>query len=529
MEKLVAALLHKLGILQVNADDLYLQLISHPETSSLRAITDTLDYFGVPNVAVQIPKEALDQLPDYFIAVLENEGQSEAVLVNQKKKRIKITSQEGKSTVLPLAQFEQQWTGTIVAVEKAESDLGISQKRLNLNAVLIGLLSLSVISVTFLITSEPFTILYTFLTGFGLVVSYFIAKEGLGIKDPLAAKVCASITKNKEGCSTVINADQGKFLEKIKLADVSIVFFGALLVGLITIGFDHSVLFALSLVALPVVAASIYLQAFVLKKWCMLCLAISLVLISQFVVLQLAFTNWEFSWVYLLKGIFVVLTATFIWSVLKKFWKDSIDLKSTLVEYYAFKRNSDTFFYLLDKSDKLPVATIENAHRITFGEPQALVRIDAVTSPLCGFCQEPFQQYDSLLKRYPDDIQVNFIFSVPDDPENQASQIALRIVELYQENPNEAYEALSYWFKYKDIERWMKRYGAIDKSNSLTAQIVIAHQEWCKQNEVFYTPATIINGNLFPRDNYKITDLQFFIEDLKEREVAQMELSLDVV
>jgi len=44
----------------------------------------------------------------------------------------------------------------------------------------------------------------------GSGISYFIAKEDLGIYDPVAKKICTSITSDAQGCQAVVTAEESK-------------------------------------------------------------------------------------------------------------------------------------------------------------------------------------------------------------------------------------------------------------------------------------------------------------------------------
>ena len=69
--KILQSYLKKEGY-SINLDDFKLQLLSNPSYPSVKSITDTLDYFGVENIAANVPKDALNQLPNFFLAILSN-------------------------------------------------------------------------------------------------------------------------------------------------------------------------------------------------------------------------------------------------------------------------------------------------------------------------------------------------------------------------------------------------------------------------------------------------------------------------
>ncbi len=520
MEKLITALLYRSGVFQVSENDLHLQLQSHKEYPSLKSVTDSLDYFGIENIAAKVPTEGLDRMPDHFLALINSDathGIDEMVFVQKKKGKLYYSTTANKKIKTSPSHFTSIWTGTVVAVEEQQQK-GTSAwaKQLNFNtlaAVLIFTIAFTLWTISGVNLLE---ISYGIISLVGIVASYYVSKEDLGIKDQLTAKVCGVISKNTDGCSTVINSKEGKVFDQFGLGDLSMVYFIGLFLLITLTGFNNSFLYTLSLCTLPVILFSYYLQAFKLKQWCLLCLVISFVLLSQFAVLQLTFTVWDFSLHYTITAILIAVVTGFSWFYIKKLWKDRLLLQATRTEYYKFKRTKEFFFQALKKKDPYSVSTLDPQINISFGRKEAPIKIFAVTNPLCGFCQEPFMAYDSLLSKYPQDVQLNVIFNVPTDTENKANQISSTIIGLYQKNEAEAYDALKAWFKDKNVETWQSTYGISPVLFMFPKKVIQAHLEWCVENSINYTPETIINGYSFPREEYKIDDLQYFIEDIKE-------------
>ena len=52
-------------------DLLEIQFLSHPNKSSLNAITDTLDYFHIDNIAAEVSIQNLEEIKNPFIAHLQ--------------------------------------------------------------------------------------------------------------------------------------------------------------------------------------------------------------------------------------------------------------------------------------------------------------------------------------------------------------------------------------------------------------------------------------------------------------------------
>ncbi len=69
------------------------------------------------------------------------------------------------------------------------------------------------------------------------------------------------------------------------------------------------------------------------------------------------------------------------------------------------------------------------------------------------------------------------------------------------------------WFGNRDVETWQQQYGVPKDTDNHTETILKAHRTWCMENEINYTPATIIDGYLYPKE-YATADLLFFIDDM---------------
>ncbi|NER14521.1 hypothetical protein GWK08_13790 [Leptobacterium flavescens] len=518
MNELILQLLHRSHVFHIDKNDLELQLISHSAYPSLKAVTDTLDYFGIENIAANVPVDALDQLPENFLALIDEEGETELVLVKRKKTDIHLKTGAGKKVKMPAREFVNKWTGTIIAVEKEEKkEKDAVLKQIDLKLVFAGFAALTVL-LTITLNGEIVRALYVLLAFLGLGVSYFTVKSDLGIEDRLVTRVCTAISGKGEGCKGVINSREGKLFNAVGLSDISVIYFAGIMVVQAIAGFDKAFFSLLSLCALPFIAFSLYLQAFKLKQWCSLCIVISSVLISQFVLLSFGSANWDLSLKYLFNAGLIFLMVAGGWYLLKNLWKDRVQYRATLKEFYTFKRNGDLFLSALKSREPMTQNALESHHGLLFGHPKASIRITAITNPLCGFCEEPFKVYSGLLKDQPEEIQLHLIFNVPDNEENKATQIGLKILSLYEQNRAKAFEALEKWFYNRDIDAWLKIYENINISPQ-AREMAEKQRQWCADQAINYTPETIVNSYYFPKRQYKIEDLRFFTENLRELNV----------
>src|ERR1044071_5951166 len=133
----------------IDQKDLKLQHLSHPDHVSIRSITDTLDYFGINNVAVKVPLEALPQLPKDFLAFIETPEVSYC-WVHNNGSRVKLSFDNKKMKTLSSAEFGKVWSGNIIAIDEPEKRATGTANRnlLLLSSVCILILALAGYSFT---------------------------------------------------------------------------------------------------------------------------------------------------------------------------------------------------------------------------------------------------------------------------------------------------------------------------------------------------------------------------------------------
>ncbi|MEP0266367.1 vitamin K epoxide reductase family protein [Dokdonia sp.] len=515
MEKLIISLLYSNHIYTVSTNDVHLQLVSHPEYPSVKSITDTLDYFGIENITANVPKDVLHQLPDNFLALIQQENEKQLVHISVKKK-IHLKKADGKTIKQSREQFIQQWTGTIIAIEKNEKrELSSSFKTIKTEplffiVLLVSTLFLQIyLGTTWIVKGELFLCLL------GMMAGYFITKEELGIKDKRITKLCSSLSKTGSDCGSLINSKELKGVRYIPFKTLVMVYFISLYLIVSILGFEVTILLSLSALSIPVVIASVYIQAITLKKWCLLCVVTSMILMAQFGLAITAFSGWDMTLSYLIFSAIIVIWTAIGWTQIKKLWKHKIEHQKVRQEYFRFKRNKTLFKQALHENAPIPTNDIISSYALTFGNENAAIKIVAITNPLCGYCSEPFETYARLITYYPNQVQISLVFNTPLDVKNKATEITMQVIRLYQQNKMLAWNALLDWYREKNVTSWTEKYPKKEEitANS-TLEILTNYSGWCQQNNMNYTPETIINNRAFPKDPYQLSDLLFFIDDL---------------
>jgi len=253
----------------------------------------------------------------------------------------------------------------------------------------------------------------------------------------------------------------------------------------------------------------------VLKQWCVLCLAVTILIVAQLtLILALASGGIVLNISILLKSGLMFALVFVGWINVKPFIKSHLQLPLAQQDFLKFKRNNKVFDSLLHQKKVEMDAEVEGK-LISFGADHVTTIVTFITNPFCGYCVESYKVYKGLLKTHGNSIKLNILFNVStSDKENKAYQIGIKLIELYQTGQKElALTALDDWFMTRDVERWQNRYGTTNADLEKYEGILHAQKNWCASNKINYTPATIIDRYLYPNE-YKISDLPALIDQL---------------
>ena len=517
MTDLLLNLLKIAAITSVNKQDLHLQLLSHTDYPSLKSITDSLDYFGIENVAANVPHDALTQLPSSFLALIHLEGNNELVLVRQETSKIHITFDSGKTKKFKVDEFKNLWTGTIIAIEVPENISSKNQYHIPIERLYVVLFTILILGIFSFQEINLVSNIYMALSLCGLGISYLVVKEVEGAGSAIVAKVCGAITSDVKGCDTVINSAKGKFYRGLGLGDLSLMYFLSITICSAILGVSTSTFFVIAFLSLPIIIYTLYTQAVVLKSWCVLCLGIAAVLLLQFAVLAISFSGREFSLSYTVSGLLITTLVGMVWLLVKPLLESKRLLIEVQKDYLILKRDASVLDAIINENKIEGLEVLSEDSQIFFGNRKGILQLTAYTNPLCGYCTEAFQAYNKLLSQFPEDVGVQFIFSTPDDATNPSTIISKRIVELYKEDTLKALQALKDWFSIKDLDLWKATHGESNSMLHSFESILNEHRRLISLNGINYTPETLINGSKLSRKHYRYEDVPLFINYLKEQ------------
>ena len=489
---------------RLNEYDVSLHLLSHPDYPSIKSLTDTLDYFKVENAAFQMDPSLMANLPKVFIAETKKNDYYEIVLIKIKNESIRVINDRGELTRTSKQHFKDIWNGKAVAVEPLQ--LGIFKARST--SWLIPLLLVTFVLCFQLLNYNFFALIGTITLLIGFAITFLILLDEYRETPPILNKLCKVITENSS-CLEVTKDARAKILKKFSLGDLSGILLSYLLLTQTFIGWNPLLGLVMTFFILLMVLYSLYLQFFLIRKWCVLCLAISCLFLIYSTICIIALIDQPkiFQLSYFLKFGSIMCGISYLWYVASNLYRRNNNLVKIEREYLQLKRNVQTFSILLSNERKI-TAFSQEAQNITFGNAKAEIEILAITNPLCGYCKEAFYEYKKLLSRTGELIKLNFIFNVANNQDSNAWIISNLIIALYrQEGSEKCWAAIEEWFHSRNIDAWLTKYERVPVPNQTSL-----HFQWCKENKIYHTPATVLDGHLYPT-TYAVSDFALLVED----------------
>lgn len=510
----------KLGI-QIDQDEFFFQVQSHPNYPSLLSISDTLNFFKIDNFATSV--NVIDELPDYSIVLLNDEESGKYLsFVERTRNGYQYTKNE-KTIRLTSNEFKNIFANIALIAEKSENEESRSSSK-NSSYAKLTVLGLLYLSAIFLNGFYFTTFFFIAIVIVGLYLSIEAISSELGISTKFSKAVCGGPVTESD-CNTVINSTKTKLLEIISFSDISITFFVAQLLSILFFSISNQIsdfynLTFISLIcSLPVTMYSFYLQKFVAKKWCPICLSIIAVLYVELIFL-LFIDNIGIS--INLRGViyysFALIAAYFVSISFKKLLKNNFELKSEILATNRFKRNYAIFKMALTAKGKINTNADIPAGNIILGNPDSKLKIIMITSPYCAYCGGAHKIIEDILELYKDRVAVHVRFNVnPITAEEKGKIVLNKLINIYFNKGQEEFmKAMHTWFSDKD-EAKLNSYDTAPNAKINVHHLLLDQYIWNQKNNTTYTPAFIINDYLYP-SQYGRDELINFINDLEDDE-----------
>lgn len=498
-------------------------LQNHPDFPSLLCISDSLHKWNIPNGATRISdKQQLDELPVPFLAGFSKSDTPFVVVKHIHEKMVDIfyDDQAGLQS-LERNEFTHLWNGVCLIAEPNEESgekeyVQNKRKALLRSGIVSALFILGIclsllylhhtITTTVIASSVPVYLTYAIMLA-GVAVSCLLLWYEIDKNNPMLHKVCTRIAKGN--CSAILSSKVAKITSWLSWSEVGFFYFTGGFLSVLFIPYSP-VPYLFNLLALPYILFSVYYQWRVIRQWCVLCLAVQLLLL-------LGGINVLYNKLYLIRGVFSILPLALyllpvlIWFSIRPYiikHQQSIQMKRN---FLRIKFNTEIFDTLLKKQKMITLPV--DGLGIDIGNPSAEHHVIKVCNPYCGPCAKAHPVLEKLLHENAS-LKVKIIFTSPNIPEQAAYKPVAHLLAIAaQRNEAVTKQALDDWYlaEKKDYGAFAARYP-LNGELKMQDRKIESMSNWCKETDIQFTPTIFFDGYQLP-DAYTIEDLAYFLQE----------------
>lgn len=498
-------LLDKLiNYLKLDKQEFLFQFSSHPNYPSALAFSDTLNFMGVRNDAYELDKEYWDELPEEFIAIVDNTFS----LVKKTGNNYSIYSDKAKT--LNKDELHKKSTDFVLLFEKENADT----KTVTSYKPFIYV-TLAIIAIYSLLNHAWYQLVFNILSMIGVYISLEIFNQKFGNTSAVIGSICGDTADRQtvNSCNKIINQDKTSILG-LKFSDFSLIYFiGITILGLF-LPATSFIIKGFTFASVIAIGYSLYIQGFVEKTFCRVCLVIISILVAQLVIAVFFFDNIYFDLKTSLLSLILWIASFSLVLYLNNTLNEKDSLQKSNTKNLRFKRNYDLFKRELTEKEKI---TFSDNETFSVGNKDARLKISIISNPYCGFCKDAHKIMENLLEKYPNEISVQMRFNYSPDKQNEKfTHLISDFTYVYKNKPEKDFlQTVEYWFETRDEEKIRQKTGATSSHEDLTPLVNMSAEN--RDAGLNFTPIILLNGYQFP-DKYDREDIYYFIDELIEDE-----------
>ncbi|BFP43129.1 hypothetical protein FGF1_39740 [Flavobacteriaceae bacterium GF1] len=499
--------------IEISQDELRLQLFSHPHTPSLYAVAETLTFLKIENVAAQVEHGQLEFLPSNFIAFLRDENENGYFAhVHQSGNRVHLADHKDS---ISKEDFCKRWDGILLIAEQEDST------KVQRTFWQKGLVMLLVMICTLLVWPGIQALFFCLIGILGLMLSEEIFKTSNNMGSILGAKVCGDEKQN--GCHEILGSVKYN-ISLFSLNDILFSFFATTLVFTLfypSFNFMHVAVYAMAIAA---VMTTVFIQKFIAKSWCRLCLLSSLLVVLQALIVLVGTSSqetilvleplWESLREVSVFGLLYVI-ALFIIFHSRKLRKMNHGLALDQIDLLRFKRSSKIISLLLSNGDRITSSEGDNPLESSNRDAEHIVRL--VLSTSCKYCKDAFAMFYAYYRENKGKYGFQIIFNHYEVTNSKRNAVAANLIQICRA---EGFETLLQktddWFSRPKDSAYLEKYHGHLKDENYT--VLWAQRDWCKDNALFHTPIWLIDDYVIP-EFYDASFINDFMKTVEENDI----------
>lgn len=510
-------------------------LEAHPDYPSLLSISDFLHTYNIENIALKTKVENFSEFTVPFIAHVINPLSREKVfvLVHEVKRNSIIYEHTDKGRLITedINAFKQRFTGHALLIDSSEAiaEKEYSKKRKaekeNNTVGTIALLiipALVLVHIISLLAAQPFNtiifpVLFLLSSFAGVAISFLLILFEIDHHNPLVKDICQA--GRKVNCAAVLQSKASGMMG-IGWSSIGFCYFTGMLLAQLLLYHNNpgimSLLAFIGLAALPYTFFSVYYQWRVVKQWCLLCLAVQVVIAIQFLI-ALTGGLYDFSFSLMPLPVYMALLSCFMLPALVLYiaiptLKKAKEGRTHYNTLQQFKHNGQVFDAILSRQKKV-VPSAEGLG-ITIGNPDAKWKLIKVCNPYCGPCARAHPAIEELVDSNTN-VQVQIIFTATGEEGDIKTQPVQHLLAIAAgENKKATRQALDDWYNaaQKDYGAFAAKHPMPDELLTQQKNKILTMKKWCDDMEIQFTPTFFVNGYQLP-EIYNVAELKYFLTE----------------
>lgn len=481
---------------------------SNPFSHTMYGVSKILTAYGISNQPIRVnePDNFLKELPHSCIIIYKGVY---ILVTHSDHENVFGIDLNGFSFKIKIQELLSEWNGKAIIIssivnakEPNFADNKRSQILNSTKSIAISVGAIIIITFGFLLNKTSYPLLrmeILFVSFLGIGISYLLLLKQLNIENRFADKLCSIV---KEGrCEEVTGSKGGKILGMVSLSEIGMAYF---LVNVLILSYLPSlmeIMFFINILILPFSFWSIWYQKFRIKKWCILCICVLLLMWMQAFIFVMNGLLHKFSFIY--NSFVLVCILYFVVTLLLNKIMGWLQFRH---KYYSVRTNYDKlrFDSRVKKSllySNHYVINNDNCSALVFGNPDAPNNITVFSNPYC----KPCAIFHNLIRNsLNNDVCIRYSFTHFD---YDSSIINKLLIALYQQyGARVAWTALSEWYEY-GREKGVSFFSKIDLN--IESDRVIhefnKHEVWAKNDFLVGTPTVFINGYIIEWP-YEVSD-----------------------
>jgi uncharacterized membrane protein len=505
------------------------EVLKHPKSNSLLAISEILESWNVSNSAYHLSFDELIEanISAPYIAFVRYERKQEFTLVKYiDEKRVVVSNKYWSNHQLSIDDFKEKYGGTILVAKKEANSGETDYARKHTREVLdklstpVFITGITILLLSFLIFHTSYianinwqiALLILFKT-VGVTVGIILLAQAIDSNNPLVEKLCG--TDPTRNCGAILSSKAAKINDYLTWSEVGFFYFSSTWLILIFNSNSPglmSTLAILNAVSVPYTFYSIYYQWRVAKQWCLFCCVVQGLLWLEFITFFPYFQSGLYfpelkEWNTLL---ICMILPILIWKFISPYLKRSSQIPLLVERVSELKSDMDLFHLLLNQKEKFTLLTEEDS--IVLGNRNAETTVTVVSNLHCSECAKAHKILDEWLSRR-SDLKLQIVFPLTNIKTDPRTPLAMHLMSLQESQSNSSTkDALHDWYLRNEgtlgsYEPWAKDHPVTlkDYTHALEKQ-----KQWCDMVDTKVTPVIYINGRRLPK-THQLNDIKYLI------------------